>query len=90
MIRKQRERDVVIQVPFGLRCLGRVPPVGLSGAGRRGLRGEAVAVDAIAPFVAAFGREHSYAEAKWTITQHEFGDVDVAHGWKLAKPERCS
>jgi hypothetical protein len=80
----------VIGVPFADGELGQVQPVGLARAGRRGFPGQAVAVNAIAPFVAAFGREDGDPQAKRAITQHDFRNVDVAHGKsRLQRPKVC-
>ena len=62
-IRKERQWDVAIGVPLAQRELRRMHPVGLAGASRRRFFGEAVAVNSVAPLVAAFSREHSNLQA---------------------------
>ena len=63
-------------------------PVGLARAGWLRFFGEAIAVDAIAPLVAALGRQDRDLEAKRTITQYDFWNVDVAHDLKtVTTPE---
>ena len=63
LIRKERQRDVAIGVPLTDGELGCMHPVGLARASRRRFFGEAVAVNSVAPFVAAFGREHGNLQA---------------------------
>jgi hypothetical protein len=78
--REQWQRNIVVQVPLSLCCLGHVPPRGLARAGWLRLLREAAAIDPILAFVAALGHENGNTSAERTIAQDKFGDVDVAHG----------